>query len=252
MKKFYIHVDSKQLGPFDIEELKSYALTKDTPIWYEGLSEWTTMENIEELKELITIVSPPPYKAPKNNTPPPFVKESKPQSPKPETLVKEPVITKKTKNKSNKGTLIGLIIGTIVLIPIGVYGTLYIIDSINNNGGDSRNSSGSYKEKVMSVEDIERSSPLDFLEVNGEYNTNFWGNKFVIKGAIQNTATVASYKDVVLRIIYYSKTQSVVTTKDHTLYDIFPAHTLKRFELKVDRYEGTESIRIEIAGAVPY
>lgn len=74
MKKFYLHGDSGQQGPFDLEELKSKNIIKTTPIWYDGLTEWTTAENVEELKDLFSI-TPPPFSGtqPKvTNTPPPF------------------------------------------------------------------------------------------------------------------------------------------------------------------------------------
>lgn len=61
MKKYFLYYGSKQFGPLDIEELKSYNLTKDTPIWFEELKEWTTIGKVEELKGML-IPTPPPFK----------------------------------------------------------------------------------------------------------------------------------------------------------------------------------------------
>ena len=73
MKKYFLHDGSQQAGPFDIEDLSLKNLTKDTPIWYDGLSEWTTVGKIEELKDLVkptpplfgsTMATPPPVQKP--------------------------------------------------------------------------------------------------------------------------------------------------------------------------------------------
>ncbi len=69
MKKYYLHDGTEQKGPFDIEELKSKNLNRDTPIWYEGINEWTTIGNVNELKEIIT-ATPPPFITQKASPPP--------------------------------------------------------------------------------------------------------------------------------------------------------------------------------------
>lgn len=68
MKKFYLHDGSGQQGPFDLEELKIKNITKTTPIWYDGLANWTTAEKVDELKDLLS-ATPSPFSA---STPPPF------------------------------------------------------------------------------------------------------------------------------------------------------------------------------------
>jgi hypothetical protein len=57
----------------------------------------------------------------------------------------------------------------------------------------------------MTIEQTENSDPLRFLSVDGKYNESFWGTKFKLKGKITNRATIADYKDVVVKITYYSK-----------------------------------------------
>ena len=69
MKKFYLYNEMQQQGPFDIEELKAKNITKDSPIWYEGLSEWTTAKEVDDLKDLFKTVNPPPFEANKITTP---------------------------------------------------------------------------------------------------------------------------------------------------------------------------------------
>ena len=79
MKKYYLHNGTEQTGPFSIEELKGQNINRTTPVWYEGLQEWTTVENVAELQVLFvseqpkiisqTIpVAPPVKQAPYSNS----------------------------------------------------------------------------------------------------------------------------------------------------------------------------------------
>ncbi len=68
MKKYFFKDGTLQQGPFDLEELKSKNITAETPVWYEGLPEWTTAGKLEELKDIFiaapalinTVIPPPP------------------------------------------------------------------------------------------------------------------------------------------------------------------------------------------------
>ena len=71
MKKYFLHNGTEQQGPFDIDNLKVKNIKKDTPIWFEGLSEWTTAGKIAELNDLFTNATPPPFNASSSTPPPP-------------------------------------------------------------------------------------------------------------------------------------------------------------------------------------
>lgn len=129
---------------------------------------------------------------------------------------------------------------------------LLTITSCGHSGGSSSDtsSSGSYQEKVMSVEEIERSQPTTFLTADGTYNENFWGDKLKVHGKITNSATVASYKDAVVRVTYYSKTKTELGSKEYTIYEVFSPHSTKTFELKIDNYKDVNSIGWDVISAV--
>lgn len=63
MKKYFLNDGNTQQGPFTLEELQSKNITPATPIWYDGLAEWTTAGQLEELKDII-VHTPPPFHAP--------------------------------------------------------------------------------------------------------------------------------------------------------------------------------------------
>ena len=108
-----------------------------------------------------------------------------------------------------------------------------------------------YQQQVMSVEDIERSQPTNFLSAAGTYNTNFWGTKFKVHMIITNKATVATYKDAVVRITYFSKTQTELGHEDHTVYELFPPHSTVTMDLKIDAYKNVSSLNWDVISATP-
>ena len=71
MKKYYTHNSKEQSGPFTLEELAKENITTKTMIWYQGLADWTSAAQLEELKDVIQkkqaitldeLQSPPPFK----------------------------------------------------------------------------------------------------------------------------------------------------------------------------------------------
>lgn len=60
MRKYFIHDGRREMGPFDFEQLKTLQITSETPIWFEGLQNWTTAGTIPELKPIINSYSFPP------------------------------------------------------------------------------------------------------------------------------------------------------------------------------------------------
>ena len=54
-KKYWIIVDGKPQGPFSAEDLKLRRdFTSELPVWTTGMADWTTVGQVEELRELAT------------------------------------------------------------------------------------------------------------------------------------------------------------------------------------------------------
>lgn len=56
--EIWIHINDSQEGPFAIEALPVDRITPDTPVWHEGLSDWTTAKNVPELAHLFAAAEP--------------------------------------------------------------------------------------------------------------------------------------------------------------------------------------------------
>lgn len=148
------------------------------------------------------------------------------------------------KDKRKVFLIVGIILITIILAVVFFNSNTY------NNGGYG--GSDSYENRVMSIEETERSQPTQFLSAEGNYRENFWGNKFKLECIIKNRATVATYKDVKIMITYYTKTKTALRTNNYTLYELFPPSSTKKIDLTIDTYKNVHSIGIDILSATPY
>lgn len=59
--KYYLHDGDEQRGPFSLDDLKTKFITKETPVWREGLNDWTKAGMLDELSSLFASV-PPSFK----------------------------------------------------------------------------------------------------------------------------------------------------------------------------------------------
>jgi hypothetical protein len=236
VKKYYLHNGKEQQGPFSIEDLKAKNITKETSIWYEGLSDWTVADNVYELKDLLIKTTPPPFGS--KTTIPPLT---------PPSIHQSPILPKPAPKKKNT---LGKILQSIGIIGAVLIAVIIIGDIIKTSSGNSNNSPQTYQEKVMTIAEIEQSQPSQFLTADGNYNQNFLGTKLKVHGLIRNTATVASYKDAVVQVTYYSKTKTILGSEKYTIYETFAPHSTVNFELKIENYQDVSTIGWDVIDAV--
>jgi hypothetical protein len=219
--EYFIHDGKEQHGPFTLSELKSKNISSNTLIWNNTLSDWVPAKELNELSEIIEkkFVVPPPLKQVKVDS----------------------------ASKKSKGGIVFQFIGGVgLIIIIG----LYFFNYYNNISDSTVIPTETYEQKVLTVEEMEMATPVNFLNASGNYNENFWGNKIKVHGVIKNTATVATYKDAVVRVTYYTKTNTEIATADYTIYDVFPPHSEVNFELKIDNYENVSTIGWDVIDAM--
>ncbi len=53
MIHYFLKDGKTEIGPLTIEQLKCRPVNKNTPVWFAGLEEWTIVEDVHELKELV-------------------------------------------------------------------------------------------------------------------------------------------------------------------------------------------------------
>ena len=151
MKKFYLYDGSGQQGPFDIDELKSKNISQATPIWYDGIPDWTTAGNVEELK-IILSTTPPPFST-VITTP---------------TLVQKPsaqqkVVVDKPQKSSSIGRKLLILTGIVVLVLIGIF----VYNQIENQQQDD--TKGTIRNNITSYVTAERNE-YTYNELGGISN----------------------------------------------------------------------------------
>ena len=106
----------------------------------------------------------------------------------------------------------------------------------------------SYEATKEDLHDKETKDPQNFLTVSGHDRHNLLGQT-VVKGTITNKATVASYKDVDVKLDFYSKTGTLLETDKETVYEIIGPGQSKNFKTKYFAPKGTDSVALSITGA---
>ena len=106
----------------------------------------------------------------------------------------------------------------------------------------------SYQLTKESLLKKELKSPQTFLVVGGHDKRNVLGET-VVKGTITNKATVAVFKDVDIKLSFYSKTRALLETDKETVFEILQPGESKNFKTKYFAPKGTDSVALEVLGA---
>lgn len=139
-----------------------------------------------------------------------------------------------------------------------------LLSSCSNNQQQnySTNSPKTTEEIKLELENKELQEPTLYLEAkNTSMNENviqeatLFKNKktdgWIVKGDIVSSATLATFKDVVLEVKLFSQTETEIDSKIFTLYDYFGPRESKPFSLKVNAPSACKSYHISIIEATP-
>ena len=116
-------------------------------------------------------------------------------------------------------------------------------DSANN-----QHPSAKYEEKKTSLESMEKDSPLKFLKVTGDFHGNFV-NQTVIEGEVTNNATLVSYKDLQLIVIFRDDKGSVIEKQKQPLDAVIKPGSTEDFKIKIGHVKGANSLSVDITDA---
>lgn len=150
MKKFYIMNGQNQEGPFDIEQLKLLNIKKDTPVWFEGIQNWTTAEKVEDLKSILPLnVIPPKFENQTQNdftsTPPNFNNYSNNNQ-----------NTNHQKDYPKSNLKRNLLIGGAILIVLVIIGFISNSSQSNSYGSEPSYNADGTENTAVSAEETER------------------------------------------------------------------------------------------------
>jgi N12 class adenine-specific DNA methylase len=106
----------------------------------------------------------------------------------------------------------------------------------------------SYEKAKETLAEKEKNNPVKFIHVDNRDRKNLIGQTVVI-GHLTNNATVCTYKDVDLKLSFFSKTGVKLDEGIETIYEtIAPGKTIK-FKTKYFTPKGTDSVFVAVVKA---
>jgi hypothetical protein len=133
-------------------------------------------------------------------------------------------------------------------VPVLLFPAMLLITAGNSSDKKADAAKDKYEQTKESLEDTEKKYPVRFLTVTGHDKRNLLGQT-VVKGSLSNTAKVASYKDVELKLFFYSKTKALLEEDVETIFETLAPGKSADFKTKYFAPKGTDSVALKIIGA---
>lgn len=115
-------------------------------------------------------------------------------------------------------------------------------------GDDKKIDNTSYEKQKESIEQKERSNALNFLHVEGEYKKNIIGQT-VVSMNVKNTATIVTYKNVRVRMLFYDKEGKVFENHEEIIEKQLHPGDRQKIKSKYFAQRKTDSIAFSIMSA---
>lgn len=126
-----------------------------------------------------------------------------------------------------------------------VMASLILLIACKDKQNEKEFDNNSYETVKESLAEKEKNNPKRFLIISNRDRKNIIGQT-VVMGSITNKATVCWYKDVELRLSFFSKTGVKLDEGLETVYEnIGPGKTVK-FKTKYFAPKGTDSVAISV------
>src|ERR1035438_3505094 len=105
-----------------------------------------------------------------------------------------------------------------------------------------------YEKTKENLRQTEEKNPANFLIVAGHDKRNIFGQT-VIKATITNKASVAIFKDIDIKLSFFSKTKALLETDKETVFEVLHPGETKDFKTKYFAPKGTDSVSLAVLSA---
>lgn len=126
--------------------------------------------------------------------------------------------------------------------------SLVVLAACRDKEAQEKKMADKYEDTKLSLEEIEKLNPVKFISVTEADKRNLLGQR-VVKGKVTNNAKMASFKDVELKISFYSKTGVLLEEDQETIYETLAPGASASFKSKYFAAKGTDSIAIKVLSA---
>lgn len=147
-----------------------------------------------------------------------------------------------------------------------IFATLFVsVLNSCNNGSSSSERPKTAEELKMELKLQEEQNPLSYLDDNNvtlqQQNKKIKnGGLFrdpeyapdgaIIEGDFINSATLAKFKDIIVKVSFFSQTKTLIEEKQYVLYEYYNPHSTKHFTMKIDVLpQAYHSFSFEVTGA---
>ena len=103
-----------------------------------------------------------------------------------------------------------------LLIPLAAL--IYLLPACNNRHEYDIKSNEVYEKSKASIEEVEKKDPVRFLKVSGSNKRNLLGQT-VIKGTVFSNSKMVTYKDIDIKLFFYSKTGALLEEDHEIVYE---------------------------------
>ncbi len=237
MTTYYLYENGKQRGPYSFEDLKKRAITTDTAIWKEGMTEWAEAGKVEELVSIL-VKTPPAY----------HNKVDVKQSPGYLSAISE--ASEKDRRFEKYFSWIGIIVAAIFVV------AWFTIDNEAGNEGlanksksglgfSQQKSSPALRSELLQKE---KQNPAAYITNDNTWRKNLVGET-VLEGTLTNASKMADFKNIVLEVRWFSKTNTLIGTKQLIVYELVGAGKSMKYKLKTSEASKFANVRVNVVSA---
>ena len=133
-------------------------------------------------------------------------------------------------------------------ITVFAFITALILTACNSSDTKTEVKKDKYEQTKETLQETEKKNPTRFLTVTGNDKKNLIGQT-VVKGTLSNAAKVASYKDVEIKLSFYSKTGALLEEDVETIFETLAPGKSTDFKTKYYAPKGTDSVALKVVGA---
>lgn len=120
--------------------------------------------------------------------------------------------------------------------------TAFIVGGCNNNS--------TYETSKESLYEKESEEPLSFISISGNNKRNLLGQT-VVRATITNKASVCSYEDVRVKLLYFDKDGAQVANHEDVVDKPIGPNSTVKFTARYFTPKGTDSVALSIMSAKP-
>jgi hypothetical protein len=235
MKTWFIRLNHQSFGPYTIEELKTLPVAEDDYIWKKGLPDWVQAGSIPELRRLFTTTPVKPMETQNKMQSNASLRHQSMTSPTNSTAVK--------RNNSRQRLLWISIVLVLSLVT-------YLVYANKQSTSVFPFSQKSPEQQRAELAQVEQQDPVKYISDRVGNRQNLIGQT-VVEGTLTNSATAAVFKDVVLKVDFISKTNSVISSQKYTIYQVLNPGQTVSFKEKAFAGKDVNNVNVSILGASP-